>query len=333
MGLEAADHIDELVSTNPTGTDQKLQGDDHIRLIKHVLKTDLPNITEPITGTAARLNAYTGLFPFTAGDFISASGAEALQKRTAAQVRSDVGADNASNLTSGTIPDARLSANVAKLDTANTWTANQTIDTAGSCVLTLNGTLSRIVWEESDEAADEIRWRVDVNGGVWILETVSDDNATTRAILQATRGTGVAVSSIVIGNTTDDPTVEIRCLDLTMQLDGTDYLVGYRIIPPNTQNGNYTLVLGDSGKLINKTSGGAGETITIPANASVAFDIGTVITIANRGGGTLTIAITSDTLELAGTSSTGSRTLADKGIATAIKVASTVWLISGSGLT
>ena len=52
--------------------------------------------------------------------------------------------------------------------------------------------------------------------------------------------------------------------------------------PQNAQNGNYTLVLGDAGKHIYSTNTGA-QTITIPTNASVAFPIGTLITIVNEG--------------------------------------------------
>ena len=69
-------------------------------------------------------------------------------------------------------------------------------------------------------------------------------------------------------------------------------------------------------------------------NASVAFVIGTTITFINQNaGGTITIAITSDTMRLAGAGTTGSRSLAANGIATAVKVTSTEWLISGTGLT
>lgn len=74
------------------------------------------------------------------------------------------------------------------------------------------------------------------------------------------------------------------------------------------------------------------RTFTIPANASVAYPVGTAVTFVNEIN-TVTIAITSDTLTLAGAGSTGSRTLAANGIATAIKVASTKWVISGTGLT
>jgi hypothetical protein len=121
--------------------------------------------------------------------------------------------------------------------------------------------------------------------------------------------------------------------EVGFSLGGTGFLVGYRNIPQQLQNGNYTLVLADSGKHVYKASGGAGETITIPANGSVAYPIGTAITFINQGGGTLSIAITTDTMTLIGTGGTGTRTLADDGMATAVKVAATEWVISGVGLT
>jgi hypothetical protein len=108
--------------------------------------------------------------------------------------------------------------------------------------------------------------------------------------------------------------------------------VGFKGTPQNAQAGNYTLVLTDAGKVIYKASGGAGETITIPANGSVAFPVGTIIRIVNNGGGSLTIAITTDTLSLAGAGTTGSRTLSDHGVAIIEKVATTEWFISGSGV-
>lgn len=99
---------------------------------------------------------------------------------------------------------------------------------------------------------------------------------------------------------------------------------------------NYTLVLTDSGKHIYRsTSDSTARVWTIPANASVAFSIGTVVTFDNDGAsGNVTIAITSDTLSLVGVGRlTGSRTLAVGGQATAVKVSSTRWRISGTGLT
>ena len=43
MGLEVATYVNDLTTTNPLATDQRKQGDDHLRLIKSVLKTTFPN--------------------------------------------------------------------------------------------------------------------------------------------------------------------------------------------------------------------------------------------------------------------------------------------------
>jgi hypothetical protein len=115
-------------------------------------------------------------------------------------------------------------------------------------------------------------------------------------------------------------------------VDGTN-AVGFRTIPVNPQSGDYTAVLSDSGKsLYHPTTDANPRTFTIPANASVAYAVGTAITFVNDAD-TLTIAITSDTLVMSPGGTTGSRSLAAYGMATAIKVTSTRWLISGSGLT
>ncbi len=117
--------------------------------------------------------------------------------------------------------------------------------------------------------------------------------------------------------------------DFTTRPTIADDLIAVEPILQNIQNGNYTLVLTDARKHIYKASGGAGETYTIPANSSVAYPLGTSIPIVNQGGGTLSIAITTDTMTLEGTGATGTRTLADDGIAVALKVGATAWMISG----
>lgn len=97
----------------------------------------------------------------------------------------------------------------------------------------------------------------------------------------------------------------------------------------------YTFVLADANNaFLHPAADTTARTWTIPANGSVAYPVGTVLTFVNENGaGSITIAITSDTLRLGGTTSTGSRTLAANGIATAVKITSTVWYISGVGLT
>jgi hypothetical protein len=114
-------------------------------------------------------------------------------------------------------------------------------------------------------------------------------------------------------------------------VDGTN-AVGFRNLPQNEQTGSYTLVLTDSGKHIYRGSGSA-ATWTIPANSSVAYPIGTAITFINLSATSVSIAITTDTMYLSSAGTTGTRTLAQYGSATALKITSTSWLISGSGLT
>ena len=142
-----------------------------------------------------------------------------------------------------------------------------------------------------------------------------------------TLGTNSAVTSAVIttadinGGTIDGVTV-----------DGAGP-AGYKNTPISEKSANYTLVLTDSGKTISHPSSDANDrTFTIPANASVAYPTGTVLTFANMSTNSLSIAITTDTMYLANDGSTGTRTLAQYGVASAVKLDSTVWLITGSGL-
>ena len=115
---------------------------------------------------------------------------------------------------------------------------------------------------------------------------------------------------------------------------GTEQLLDPSRSDVNEQNGNYTTVLADKGKTIRKASGGAGETITIAAEASVPYKIGTYIAIDNDGGGTLTIDIDgADTLIFADDGTTGPRTLASGGMAVAFKNAAGQWKIAGRQLT
>jgi hypothetical protein len=111
--------------------------------------------------------------------------------------------------------------------------------------------------------------------------------------------------------------------------------IGTRGVPQNSKSAAYTLVIEDAGKhILHPSADTTARTFTIPANGTVAFPVGTAVTFINQNaGGVITIAITTDTMRLAGAGTTGSRTLAANGIATAVKLTSTEWIISGTGLT
>src|SRR5512139_338006 len=61
MGLETATYINGLVSTNPTATDNKSEGDDHIRLLKSTIQATFPSITGAVTATHTELNYVDGV--------------------------------------------------------------------------------------------------------------------------------------------------------------------------------------------------------------------------------------------------------------------------------
>jgi hypothetical protein len=107
--------------------------------------------------------------------------------------------------------------------------------------------------------------------------------------------------------------------------------VGYKGSPQVSFSGTSSTDLTHCGKNLHYTGSG-GDTISIPANVTVAYPIGTGI-VFTSGGNSFSVAVTTDTLRLAGTGTTGTRTVAAYGVATVIKVATTTWLISGAGVT
>ncbi len=107
---------------------------------------------------------------------------------------------------------------------------------------------------------------------------------------------------------------------------GTGRYVGYRNIPLRAASAQQTLVLTDAGAGISITTGG----IIIPLNATVAFAVGDIIAIYNNSASTQQITITATgTLRLGGTTSTGARTLAVRGLATLLKVDTDEWIAKG----
>jgi hypothetical protein len=100
----------------------------------------------------------------------------------------------------------------------------------------------------------------------------------------------------------------------------------YGAIPVNAQTASYTLAEGDNGQVVSITTGG----VTAPSSISP----GRVISVFNNSGSNQTITQGSGlTLRLAGTATTGNRTLAQYGLCTVVYVASGVAVISGVGLT
>jgi hypothetical protein len=106
-------------------------------------------------------------------------------------------------------------------------------------------------------------------------------------------------------------------------------LVAYTVNADATAD--YTTVLTDAYQVLVPMNKATAVAFKIPTNASVAFPVGTAITILNKGAGTVTIsAVTSGTTTVlsAGTVP-ASPTLAQYKIAVAIKTATDSWYIAG----
>ena len=111
--------------------------------------------------------------------------------------------------------------------------------------------------------------------------------------------------------------------------DGSDGDKGQKgdegFLANSSQTGSYTLVAADDQKLINTNSG-----VTVPSGVFSASD---AVTIVNNSTSTITITQASGvTMYLGGTSTTGNRTLQQKGIATVVCISSNTFIISGAGL-
>ena len=105
-------------------------------------------------------------------------------------------------------------------------------------------------------------------------------------------------------------------LTVAQSIDAAGYYIGRG---NNTQTGSYTTVLTDAGKVITMSNASA-NTVTIPANSSVAYVIGTRINILNLGAGACT------PTAAAGVTINGTITaLATNSSAAVIKTATNTW--------
>ena len=186
-------------------------------------------------------------------------------------------------------------------------------------------------------AANGTGTSVGVNVGAGKVLTIAGNVSANGATLSPTElgyldGVSSAIQTQLNAKAASGANTDITALDQDVTITATGTIaadtIGYRGLPQNSQTASYTLALSDAGKHISITTGG----VVIPANGSVAFPIGTTIVVFNNSGSNQTISITTDTLRQAGTANTGSRTLAQYGLVTCVKVTSTVWVISGAGL-
>jgi len=186
---------------------------------------------------------------------------------------------------------------------------------------------------------------VTVNGTVWTIDDAAVSlakmaNLTSQQLIGRKTATTGVPEAFTINDLTAD-TAPVSDADYVVTWDASATLMKKVLIgnlsigiPQNPQTGNYTIAATDNGKHIYHAAGaGASDVYTIDSNANLALPIGFAVTFINLATDSISIAITTDTMYWSPTGSTGSRTLAQYGQATAIKVTATDWVISGTGLT
>ena len=162
------------------------------------------------------------------------------------------------------------------------------------------------------------------SGHPFRIQSTPNGSAGTQYNTGVTNNDGAAPTDIVFDVPQDAPNT------LFYQCTAHTNMGGVLHIGPDfsstAKTSSYTLTASDIGTLVTTDSA-----VTVDQNI---FTAGDAITIYNNSASNITITQgTNVTFYLAGTATTGSRTLAQRGVATVLCVSSNAFVVSGSGLT
>lgn len=196
------------------------------------------------------------------------------------------------------------------------------LETAVGALNVANASVATFSLTCTGAAANQKLWDFNADtGGLLHARLVNDADNSANDWLTVTR-TGVASAVAAFVNST---------LTITDNAASpTSFNAGYMDCPQVVHGTNYTLLLSDRGKQMSVSANNI--VFTIPANSVTAFPVGTVIVITSGSFTGCTIAINTDTLNLAGTATTGTRSLSAWALVAITKIGSTNWVVSGAGV-
>lgn len=201
--------------------------------------------------------------------------------------------------------------------------------TSSGALVTLNGVVqspgvaysisgTSLTFTEAPHSGDKIDVRY--------ISSASDVSLT--SIVNGTSNVNVASNgNVTVGVAGNANVLTVSGTDVISSGTIRDSIGNVRDLINNSQSGAYILTATDNGKMVNITTGG------VTVNAGI-FSEGNNTTIYNNSGSNQTITQgTSVTMYLAGTATTGNRTLAQHGIAKITCVAANTFVIYGGGVT
>ena len=279
MSLESATFISGLVAQNPTSNDNVGDGDNHIRMIKNVLKTTFPAFTGAVTPTHAEVNSGIALAN-TATDI---STANSIVRRSAAGNFS-ANSINASNITTGNIT---ITGTVTGSLSGNANTATN----ASSAAQAARWTTSRLLSVNGD-----VNGSVSINGSqdVTLTATVSDNShnhtianvtgLTTELTRIESTVSGSAVASA--GKLTNEVTIALTGdVQGGVRFDGSQNVIMTTVVADNSHNHTISNVTGLQGALNAKleTTGNAASASKLQTARNVQISGAVTGTVAFDG--------------------------------------------------
>ncbi len=264
MGLETVSFVDDLVATNPAGTDGKNQGDDHLRLIKSALKATFIGATRAYhfsVAGAAKVGAYT----------IVLTDENALIRANATS------GDFTITLPLGSTVFAGFIVAVMKTDSSS-----GTVTVDGSGAETINESASRDL--DGQFVSETYMW----DGGEWKIV------ATYTEMAQLTVGDGVEVSSGALRVKLEDTSIGRGSSGIKRVSSRSRKTVDYIALAADngtliemdkataiTLNLTAAATLGD-GWFIDVNSSGAGPCTIDPDGAELIDDASTILLLQNK---------------------------------------------------